>query len=175
MKKQVKLKRRERPSWDESFIFRALWSPTRSSCLHLFNGVAVVQDKRIIASGYNGAPPNTKNCLELGCRKEEYGIDFHCKGMGVCRGTHAEENGMRQIALKDLKGAILYTVYYPCSNCAKDIVGSGIKRVVYLKHYDEDHSYTDEAFKEAGVRVKKLKLNLEKCLTRVSESYIHKR
>jgi dCMP deaminase len=161
----------KRPSWDDFFMFSAIWAATRSSCIKMQTGSVIVKDKRIIASGYNGAPPGTKNCLELGCRKELYKVDFNVKGKGVCRGLHAEVNAMSQIARQDLKGSSLYTLVYPCSPCAKEIVGNGISEVVYCKDYEEDHSYADEVFKESGIILRHLNLPPQKCFNLIQDAY----
>lgn len=145
-----------RPTWDEFFMYSAHWAATRASCLHLPNGVTIVKDKRMMASGYNGAPPGIKNCLEVGCRKDREGIAFNNKGQSACRGAHAEPNAISQIAREDLKGATLYTVYFPCTPCAKVITGSGIVEVVYSKMYEEPASLTNELFEEAGIKVRRL-------------------
>ena len=160
-------RKRERPSWEESYMFSALWAATRSSCLYIRTGAVIVKDKRIIASGYNGAPPNVKNCLEVGCRKDEMGVKFEDKGKGVCRGMHAELNAMVQIARKDLKGTALYSVYLPCSPCAKVIVGSGIEKVVYIKHYSEEDCLTKEQFAEVGIKLEQIDLDIEKCFRQI--------
>ena len=76
--------KKERFSWDEYFMASTLLTAGRSSCLHLNTGAIIVKDKRIIATGYNGAPPNIENCLDRGCRKEQEGVGFHDKGKGVC-------------------------------------------------------------------------------------------
>jgi dCMP deaminase len=151
-----------RPSWDEIFMFNAYWISTRSSCLHLQTGAVLVKDKRIIATGYNGAPPGIKNCLEVGCRKERENIKFEEKDKRVCRGIHAEMNAINQISREGLKGTSLYTVYYPCSSCAKNIVGVGIQELIYSKIYEEPDSLTNELFLEAKIKIRKLELNLEK-------------
>lgn len=171
MNNQKNIKKRRRPTWDECFMFDAWWIGTRSSCLKKQIGANIVKDKRIIASGYNGAPPGIENCLVRGCRKEEYGIDFNVKGKGVCRGSHAEANAMDQIAREDLKGTTLYSVVFPCSPCAKKIVGNGISEVVYCIDYNEDHAYAYEAFAEAKVKVRQLDIDLDKCYTMMKEIY----
>jgi dCMP deaminase len=151
-----------RPSWEESFMFAAYSVATRSSCIHLHTGAVIVKDKRIIAMGYNGAPPGIRNCLEVGCRKNKKGIKWEERGTGNCRGVHAEVNAMNQIARENLKGTTLYTVYFPCSHCAKAIVASGIIEVVFSKIYKEPDSLTKELFSEAGVKLRKLKLDVKK-------------
>ncbi len=163
--------RRERPNWDEFFMFSALWAAARSSCLYLQTGAVIVKDKRIIASGYNGAPPGVRNCLEVGCRKDREGVDFTDKGKAVCRGVHAEVNAMAQIARKNLKNTSIYTLYFPCSTCAKEIVGSGIEKVFYVKNYLEEDSLTKELFTEAGVKLEQLDINLEKYFDMIRKVY----
>ena len=162
-RKQEKPKPRKRPNWDESFMFRALWSSTRSSCEYLQTGAVIVKDKREIASGYNGAPPNIENCLSRGCRKDKQGVDFSDKGKAVCRGVHAEVNAMNQISRQELIGTTMYTLYYPCSACAKAIVGNGISEVVYSQIYQEPDSLTQELFRESGVKLRQFSLDTEKC------------
>ena len=146
-------KRRERPSWDEAHMLTALGAASRSSCIYLNTGAAIVRNNRVIASGYNGAPPRVENCLTRGCRKEICNVAFDDKGKGVCRGTHAEMNALNQISRWDLEGqsASMYSLFYPCSSCAKAIVASGITRVVYSMIYMEPDSLTKEVFTDANV------------------------
>jgi len=167
----VKKAVRERPSWSESYMFSALGAAWRSSCLYLQTGAVIVKDKRIIASGYNGAPPGIENCLEVGCRKDREHVDFDDKGKGVCRGIHAEINAMSQISREDLKGTTLYSLYYPCSACAKEIVGNGIDSVFYSKVYSEPDSLTKELFAEAGVKLRQLSMDTEKCFEMIRGVY----
>ncbi len=154
--------KRKRPDWDEFFMFKALWAATRSSCNYLQTGAVIVKDKRIIATGYNGAPPGIENCLERGCRKDEQGVEFNDKGKAVCRGVHAEINAMNQIARQDLIDTKIYTLYFPCSSCAKAIAGNGLKEVIYSEVYQEPDSLTTEIFTESGVKLRKFHLNIEK-------------
>ena len=121
-----------------------------------------VKDKRIIASGYNGAGPGLENCLKMGCRKEKAGSGFEEKDNATCRGTHAEKNAMDQIARNDLKGTKLYSVFFPCSSCAKSIVSNGISEVIYSEHYSEPDSLTYEQFTEAGVKLRRLEFDIDK-------------
>ncbi len=144
----------DRPSWNEIFMMSAYEAATRSSCLTMKTGAVVVKDRRVIASGYNGAPPGIENCLLRGCRKDGLGVKI--KGTGNCRGAHAERNAMDQIARESLKGTSLYTVFYPCSDCAKEIVGNGVDEVYYSIMYEEPSILTRELFQEAGVKIKEL-------------------
>jgi dCMP deaminase len=153
----------ERPDWDQSFMFSALWTATRASCNYIQNGALVVKDKRVLASGYNGAPPGCANCLEIGCRKDYHGIDFNDKGKSTCRGNHAETNAMGQISREQIEGAKLYTVIFPCTSCAKEISQKELSEVVYLYEYEEPDSLTYELFKEKGIHIRKLDLDIDKC------------
>ena len=155
-------KRNERPSWEESFMASAYLAAARSSCNHLHTGVAVVIDKRVIATGYNGAPPGIENCLDRGCRKDEKAVEFDVKGTGTCRGTHAEINAMSQIPRNQLIGTTIYTVYFPCSACAKAITGNGIGAVVYDKTYKGEEELAREIFAEAGIRLRRLELDVDR-------------
>jgi dCMP deaminase len=163
--------KKRRLSWDEKHMLNALVDAARSSCIYLHTGAVVVKNKRIIAEGYNGAPEGVENCLDAGCRKAEHGIDFETKGTGNCRGVHDVMNALGEIAKKDAHHSILYTVYYPCSVCAKIIANSGVKGVVYLKIYKEPASLTKEIFEERGIKVRKLELDIEKCLSVIKEVY----
>lgn len=165
------MEKRVRPSWDESFMFSALWSAARSSCLYLQTGAVIVKDKRIIASGYNGAPPGIENCIDAGCRKDKEKVDFNDKGKGVCRGVHAEINAISQISRWDLKDTSLYTLFYPCSQCAKAIVGSELKEVVYSMVYKEPDSLTKELFGQAGIKLRKIDMDIDKYFDIVKKIY----
>ena len=157
----IKRKIPKRPDWDEFFMMHTYLAATRSSCFHLNTGATIVKDKRIIAMGYNGAPSGIKNSFEYGwCRKEKFGIDFDKKETGTCRGRHAEENAMSQPSRQDMESAILYVVYYPCSSCAKSIVGNNLSKVFYSKLYKEKDSLAEEIFREKGIEVVKLEIDL---------------
>lgn len=152
----------ERFSWDEYFMGFATIAAARSSCIYFHTGAVVVKDNRLIATGYNGAPPGIENCLKRDCRKRQKNITFEKKGTGECRGTHAERNAMLQITRQDLKDTRLYTLYYPCSTCAKDIAGAGIGEVVYSFVYKEPDSLTQEIFLERGTKLRQFALNYER-------------
>lgn len=152
-----------RPSWDEYFMAIAYLTATRSSCLHLNTGVVITKNKRIISTGYNGAPTGIKSSLEHGfCNKEKHGIDFHTKGSGLCRGLHAEINAMNQTSMEALKESTMYTLYHPCTPCAKSIIGNNIKKVIYSKIYKEEDSLAKELFNEKGVKVIQMDLDIDK-------------
>lgn len=152
----------DRPSWDEYFMTHAVLAASRASCQYVTAGAVIVKDKRIIATGYNGAPPGIGNCLEKGCRKERVGIEFETKGTGNCIGEHAERNALLQVPRNMTLGAEMYSALFPCSDCAKQIVGAGISRLVYLNHYKEPSSLTKELMEGAGVQIEQMALDIDK-------------
>lgn len=134
-----------RPAWDHYFIAIAKIVGTRSSCDRLRAGAVLVKDNRIIATGYNGAPPGLPNCDEVGHMIEE----LHC-----VRTIHGEHNAILQAAKlsgTSTDGATLYVKYIPCIHCAKYIVAAGIKRVVYVADYRA--SIAVDYLKQAGIDV----------------------
>jgi dCMP deaminase len=113
----------------------------RSTCLRRQIGAVIVRDKRILATGYNGAPSGLPHCLELGCMRDELGIASGTRHE-CCRALHAEQNAIVQAALHGVstKGSSIYTTTQPCSVCAKMIINAGIVRVVYEGDYPDDFS-----------------------------------
>jgi len=162
--------RNGRPSWDEYFMMTALLNATRASCEFFKSGAVIVKDKRIIATGYNGAPTGIKNCLELGCRKKRKGIDLQNKNSGACIGEHAERNALLQISRKDAEGGTMYSVLLPCADCAKQIVGAGIRKVFYNQVYKEPNNLVKEIFEEAGVILENIDIDPQKILEFVLKS-----
>jgi len=154
----------ERLSWDEKHMLAAITIASRSSCKVLHTGAVVVRNKRIIGEGYNGAPEGIPNCLAVGCRKEKYGVDFETKGSGQCAALHAEVNALSEVTKERAHDSTLYTVYYPCADCAKEIVNHGIQEIVYLKEYKEPSELAKELFEVRNVKVRKLELDVERCL-----------
>ncbi len=129
----------ERPSWDEYFVLIVAQVATRSTCLRRRVGAVIVKDKRILATGYNGAPSGIRHCAEVGCLREAGGI-VSGQRHELCRGLHAEQNSIIQAALHgvSIQGATIYTTHQPCVLCAKMIVNSGIVRVCFLNPYPDE-------------------------------------
>ncbi|MBW2978474.1 cytidine/deoxycytidylate deaminase family protein [Candidatus Woesearchaeota archaeon] len=155
----------QRPSWDEYFMAIAVLASTRASCHHVRAGCVIVLDNRIIGTGYNGSPVGIKkNCLDVGCSKENKGVSYReAFNVGKCIGVHAEMNALANLSRGIHKGAILYTTVFPCPTCAKNLLAYNIKRVVYKREYDKEESQLSMAlFKEAGVEVEQLDLCKEK-------------
>jgi len=122
----------------------------RSTCLRRQVGAIAVAEKRILATGYNGAPSGLAHCLEVGCLREELGIASG-ERHELCRGLHAEQNVIIQAAYHgvSIKGATLYCTNLPCSICSKMLINAGIGDIVYQEGYAD--SMTEEMLQAAGV------------------------
>ena len=144
------MKKATRPDIDEYFLKIATVVAERSTCLRHHVGAVAVRDKHILATGYNGAPSGLKDCLELGCLRDELNIESGTRHE-ICRAIHAEQNVIIQAALHgvDLTGATVYVTHSPCILCAKMLVNAKIKRFVTFGSYADD-SFRD-LFKEAGI------------------------
>lgn len=146
-----------RPSWDEYFMEIAKVVAKRSTCKRAAVGAVIVKDKRILTTGYAGAPKGMPHCLDVGCLiksivKENGKTEEHC-----LRTVHAEMNAIIQAALHGVStdGATIYTTHLPCYNCAKVIINAGIKRIV--ADSPNAGKYVDEEslnlLKSAGIEV----------------------
>ena len=148
----------QRPDWDNYFMDIAKVVASRSNCMKRKVAAIIVRDKRVISTGYNGTPRGTRNCNEGGCPR--------CNGMATsgtsldeCLCSHGEENAIVQASYHgvSLKDAVIYTTFAPCLMCAKMIINSGIKEVVF----NTDYPLNDSSFKlfgQADVLVRKLKV-----------------
>jgi dCMP deaminase len=142
-----------RPSWDEYFLGIADLVSKRSTCLRRRVGAVLVKDKRILATGYNGAPSRIAHCSEAGCIREKLKIPSG-ERHELCRGLHGEQNAFLQAALHgtSLRGATLYCTTQPCIICAKMVINAGIKEVVIKGIYPD--KMAREILKEAKVKVR---------------------
>lgn len=122
----------------------------RSTCLRHHVGAVIARDKRILTTGYNGAAAGTKDCLELGCLRDELKIPSGQRHE-ICRAIHAEQNAIIQGGFHgiNIKDSILYCTHSPCVLCAKMIVNAGIKKIVACIEYP-DSSFKD-LFSQAGI------------------------
>ena len=114
-------------------------------------GCVIVKDKRIMTTGYNGAPAGIKTCKDRKvCLRDQLGIPSGTRAE-VCYATHAEQNAIIQAAKigVSIDGATLYCTHQPCSVCAKMIINAGIRRVIFEQGYPDDFSLA--LFQEAGV------------------------
>lgn len=141
--------------WDQRFIDLAHTVAGWSSCYQDNRkvGAVIVHDKRIITTGYNGAPAGITSCMEKGeCLRKKLGIASGTKHE-LCYAVHAEQNAIVQAAKLgiSIQGATLYCTHQPCVICAKMIINSGITRVVYSSGYPDEFSL--KLFEEVKVIV----------------------
>lgn len=124
----------------------------RSTCLRRQVGAILVKDKKILATGYNGAPSRLNHCLDIGCLRQEQKIPSG-ERHELCRGLHAEQNAIIQAAYHgvEIRGSTLYCTNHPCIICSKMIINAGIERVVYEEGYADDLAKT--MLKESGINV----------------------
>ena len=159
---KMKVKPDKRPSWDEYFMGIAQQVASRATCDRGKSGAVLTKDKRVIATGYVGAPSGLPHCDEVGhLMKTIIDEDEHRKQHCV-RTTHAEQNAIVQAARHgvSIEGSTLYCKMEPCLDCAKMIINAGIKRVVAEKRYHAA-KLTGEFFKQAGVELKVLTEEVE--------------
>ena len=143
--------------WDLRFVKMARLIAEWSSCYRKGRaiGAVIVKDKRIMTTGYNGAPAGLKTCRERGeCMRDRLKIESGTRAE-LCYAIHAEQNAILQAAKLGISidGGVIYCTHQPCSVCAKMIVNVGIKRVIYEQGYPDPFSL--EIFKEAGVQLER--------------------
>jgi len=143
-----------RPSWDKYFMDIADLVKTRSTCLRRQVGALIVKDKRILATGYNGAPMGCSHCTEKGCLRDELGIPSGQRHE-LCRGIHAEQNAIVQAASSgtSIAGGTIYVTHQPCILCAKMIINTGIEKIVFSGEYPDQLAM--DILNEAGIKVVK--------------------
>jgi dCMP deaminase len=148
---------KKRPSWDEYFLEMSQFISKRSTCLRRQVGAVAVRDKRVLATGYNGAPSGLAHCIDIGCIREKLKIPSGQR-QELCRGLHGEQNVIIQAVIHkvDLKGSTLYVTNQPCVTCAKMLISVGVKEIVILEGYPDE--LARRMLKEAGVKIKKVKV-----------------
>ncbi|MGX4686498.1 ComE operon protein 2 [Vagococcus sp. JNUCC 83] len=144
---------RERIPWDQYFMAQSKLLSLRSTCTRLSVGATIVRDRRIIAGGYNGSVTGDVHCIDDGC----YLVDGHC-----VRTIHAEMNAILQCAKFGVEtdGAEIYVTHFPCLQCTKMILQSGIKTIHYLKDYRND-DYAMKLIEQAGATINQVTLSKE--------------
>ena len=144
-----------RPSWPEYFMTIAEMVAKRSTCLWRHVGSVLVKDKRILATGYNGAPAGLKHCAEVGCIRQNTSIPSG-ERHELCRGLHAEQNAIIQAAYHGISiaGSTLYCTNKPCVICSKMLINAGIVKIFYENGYDDPLS--DQMLAEAGLEIERL-------------------
>ena len=145
----------DRPDWGSYFMEIARIVSMRSTCLRRNVGAVIIKDKRILASGYNGAPSGLKHCIEVSCLRERMNIASG-ERHELCRGLHAEQNAIIQAAYHgvSINGAQLYCTHLPCSICIKMLINSGIQEIYYEEGYPDELSL--DMIGESGIALTKL-------------------
>ena len=143
-----KKKKNSRPSWDDYFLQISDLVSTRATCQRLHVGAILVKDKKIISTGYCGAPKGIPDCYDRGCLLR----DGHC-----VRTIHAEINAVIQAAYHGIstKGSTLYANWLPCYNCAKVLINAGIEKIAYRQVYRPDPE-TRKLLRQAKIKLIKL-------------------
>ena len=139
--------------WDKRFMELTELVGTWASCYRRKVGAIIVKDKRVLTTGYNGAPAGISSCVERGeCLREKMNIPSGTRAE-TCYAAHAEQNAIIQVARygANIDGATLYCTHQPCVICAKMIINAGIKRVVYKEGYPDEFSI--RLFEEAGTKI----------------------
>ncbi|MDD5318882.1 MAG: cytidine/deoxycytidylate deaminase family protein [Candidatus Pacebacteria bacterium] len=154
--------KKERPSWDEYFLGIMDMVAARSTCDRGRSGCVIAKDKRIVSTGYVGAPAGCAHCDEVGHEMHTVVQEDGTQSRHCVRTTHAEQNAVAQAARSgsSTDGATLYCKMTPCYVCAKMIINAGITRVVATKDY-HGGGRSKEIFKESGVQFELLDDALE--------------
>ncbi len=151
-----KRKLKKRIGWDEYFMQIAHLVSQRSTCIRRKVGAVLVRNKRMLATGYNGAPSGLTHCLDYGCLREKLKIPSG-ERHELCRGLHAEQNAIIQASLYGIsvKESALYVTNQPCIICAKMLINAGIKEIIISNGYPDKMAM--DFLKEAGIRVRLFK------------------
>ena len=150
----------DRTTWDRYFMDMAWAISRRSTCLRRQMGALLVRDKRILSTGYNGAPAGLPHCDEVGCKRQQLNIPSGQRPE-LCRALHAEQNAIVQAALYGVgvKDAVLYCTNQPCVICAKMLINAGVRRIVYEVEYPDELAL--EMLGQAGVELVQLERRQE--------------
>lgn len=147
-----------RPPWDSYWLMMAHLVATRATCPRLSVGCVLVDgSRRLISTGYNGAPSG-----EAHCPSSDPAGHPSCMMHGHCwRATHAEANAIRQArdARRPTEGATAYVTHCPCGRCTPLLIEAGIRRIVYASVYGA-HIPTHRWCQNAGVVIEHQPLRL---------------
>ena len=146
----------KRPDWDTYFMTIAKLVSSRSTCLRRRVGAVIVKNKRILTTGYNGAPSGLPHCEDVGCIRQQLKVPSGEKHE-LCRGLHAEQNAIIQAAYHgvSIKDSVIYVTCHPCGVCAKMIINAGITEVIIDEWYPD--KMAQNIFKEGNIKVRQLK------------------
>lgn len=152
LRSRRQLTQKKRVAWDSYFMRIAELVAERSTCLRRKVGAVLVQDKRILATGYNGAPKGLTHCEDLGCLRKKLKIKAG-ERIEICRGVHAEQNALAQAASFGIKvaDATLYCTHQPCITCTKLLINAGITGFKVKNPYPD--SLAAEMLKQANIEI----------------------
>ncbi|MCJ7793164.1 MAG: cytidine/deoxycytidylate deaminase family protein [Candidatus Marinimicrobia bacterium] len=141
-------KKNSRPSWDDYFLQISDLVSTRATCQRLHVGALLVKDKKIISTGYCGAPKGIPDCYQVGCLM---------KGGHCVRTVHAEVNAVIQAAYHGIatQGSTLYANWLPCYDCSKMLINAGVEKIIYRQIYRPD-PVTKKLLRQAKIKLVKL-------------------
>jgi len=144
----------DRPGWDEYFMSITRLICQRATCMRRAVGAVLVKNKRILSTGYNGAPSGLSHCSVTGCMRKELNVPSGERAE-ICRGLHAEQNAIIQAAFHgvSIAGATLYCTTLPCSICVKMLINAGIEEIVYEDGYPDPLG--EKLLQEAQIRVRR--------------------
>lgn len=141
----------KRLPWDDYYMNIAFMVSGRSTCLRRKVGAVAVKDRRILATGYNGAPSSLEHCLDIGCLRDEMHIPSGQRHE-ICRAIHAEQNVIIQAALygMNIAGSTLYCTHQPCVLCTKMLINCRISEIFYASEYPDELAL--KMLKNAGIK-----------------------
>lgn len=142
----------KRPTWDEYFMMAAKLVATMATCPKRHVGTVIVKNRRILSSGFNGAPPGHPHCDEVGC------LVLEGEGDACRRIIHSEHNAVLQDS-RNIEGGILYTPYLPCIDCMKVIISAKIAEVVYEteeKIHKDKYKKSKDFAAQSGIKIRQL-------------------
>jgi dCMP deaminase len=130
---------------------------TRSTCLRRHVGAVIVREKRILATGYNGAPRGLAHCEDTGCVRQQQQVPSGQRHE-LCRGLHAEMNVLIQAARFgiNIEGGHLYCTNHPCILCAKMLANSAVEEVICADDYPDEEA--KKVLAAAGVKTRLVKV-----------------
>ncbi|HJV44589.1 MAG TPA: dCMP deaminase family protein [Bacillota bacterium] len=148
-----------RKSWDLYFMDMAYMASTRATCPRRFVGAVLCKDKKLLGSGYNGAPMGVGDCYEEGCMlvqnyEEEDGQLV--KKERCTRTIHAEQNLLLFTDRDDRVGATVYVTDQPCWVCANLLANSGVTEIVYHRPYSKDDIKVKQLMERKGISFRQL-------------------
>ena len=140
-----------RPDWDDYFMEMAELAAKRASCLRRKVGAVLVKNKKVLATGYNGAPKDITHCEVTGCLREKLEVPSGQRHE-ICRGVHAEQNLVAQAAFHGVKteGSTVYCTHQPCIICTKILINAGVEKIYFKNPYSDP--FAEKLLEESKVK-----------------------